>query len=98
MNAAADSPTALAGIRVLDLAHDRAGSYCTKLLAGFGAEVVKVEPVDGDPWRKQGPFFADAAGRPKSVEPTTVHSEEQLDEALEETFPSSDPVAVKITR
>ena len=38
------------------------------------------------------------AGRPKSAEPTTVHSEEQLDEALEETFPSSDPVAVKITR
>ena len=27
-----------------------------------------------------------------------LHSEEQLDEALDETFPSSDPVAVKITR
>jgi len=37
------------------------------------------------------------AGPPKSAESTNVHSEEQLDEALEETFPSSDPLAVKIT-
>ena len=36
--------------------------------------------------------------RPKSAESADVHVEEQLDEALEETFPSSDPVAVKVTR
>jgi hypothetical protein len=33
------------------------------------------------------------AGSPKSAESADVHVEEQLDEALEETFPSSDPVA-----
>lgn len=38
------------------------------------------------------------AGSPKSAESADVHVEEQLDEALEETFSSSDPVAVKVTR
>ena len=32
------------------------------------------------------------AGSPKSAESADVHVEEQLDEALEETFPSSDPL------
>ena len=38
-------------------------------------------------------------GLPDKVESAAdAHSQEQLDEALEETFPSSDPIAVKITR
>ena len=49
--------TPLKGIRVLDLSQLIAGPYCTKLLAGVGAEVVKVElPGSGDISRCLGPF------------------------------------------
>jgi CoA:oxalate CoA-transferase len=51
---------ALSDIKVLDLTHYVGGPYCTKLLADFGAEVVKVEkPGCGDGARKWGPFLHD---------------------------------------
>ena len=44
-------------LRVIELADSVAGAYCGKLLAGFGAAVVKVErPERGDPLRAHGPF------------------------------------------
>lgn len=49
----------LDGVLVLDLT-DEAGAYCTKLLALLGAEVVKVEPPQGDPTRSLGPFLDDS--------------------------------------
>src|SRR5579864_2517613 len=42
---------ALAGLRVLDLSQGQAGGVATMILADFGAEVLKVEPPGGDPFR-----------------------------------------------
>jgi crotonobetainyl-CoA:carnitine CoA-transferase CaiB-like acyl-CoA transferase len=52
-------PGALAGLKVVDLTQMLAGPYCTMLLADQGAEVLKVEPIDGDPTRAFGPFRGD---------------------------------------
>ena len=43
---------ALAGLRVVEIAGEIAGPYCTKLLADLSAEVTKIEPPSGDPMRE----------------------------------------------
>ena len=51
---------ALSDVKVLDLTHHISGPYCTKLLADYGADVIKVEkPGTGDPARRMGPFLGD---------------------------------------
>ena len=52
-------PETLAGLRVVELTGGRAVSYCTKLLAGLGADVIKVESPAGDICRSEGPFRGD---------------------------------------
>ncbi|OBB65928.1 CaiB/BaiF CoA-transferase family protein [Mycobacterium sp. 852014-50255_SCH5639931] len=52
--------SALTGFRVVELAGSVAGEYCGKLLADFGAEILKVEaPESGSPTRAMAPIVAD---------------------------------------
>jgi crotonobetainyl-CoA:carnitine CoA-transferase CaiB-like acyl-CoA transferase len=65
----------LAGIRVLEVGHMLAGPYCGLLLADLGAEVVKIEPPEGDIARRVSPhhigphnaYFASLNRSKKSV-------------------------------
>ncbi len=56
----------LSGVRVLELADERA-EYCGKLLAGLGADVIKIEPPGGSPTRRIGPFVDDIPDPEKSL-------------------------------
>jgi crotonobetainyl-CoA:carnitine CoA-transferase CaiB-like acyl-CoA transferase len=47
---------ALRDLRIIDLTQMLAGPYGTMMLADHGAEVIKVEPLDGDMTRRGGPF------------------------------------------
>jgi CoA:oxalate CoA-transferase len=58
---------ALEGLKVIELGNYISAPYCTKLLAGLGAEVIKIEkPGTGDESRSHGPFPNDIPDYEKS--------------------------------
>ena len=59
-------PGMLAGLRVIEIADERA-EYTGLLLAGLGAEVVKIEPPEGNATRRIGPFLDDKPGIDRSL-------------------------------
>ena len=58
MNADEPGGGALAGLKVIDLSRVLGGPYCTQILGDHGADVIKVEPPQGDETRGWGPPFA----------------------------------------
>src|SRR5260370_10312493 len=58
--ASAHGPDALAGLKVIDPTRSLGGPYCTMVLSDHGAEVIKLEPPQGDETREWGPPFDDA--------------------------------------
>ena len=56
------TPGALAGIRVIDLSRILGGPFCGQILGDHGADVLKIEPPQGDDTRHWGPPFADIDG------------------------------------
>ncbi|MCY3734228.1 MAG: CoA transferase [Chloroflexi bacterium] len=61
-----DQSEMLSPYRVLDLTNER-GHFAGKLLADLGADVIKVEPPEGDPSRERGPFVDDVPGPDRSL-------------------------------
>lgn len=56
----------LSGIRVLELA-DENGEYCGRVLAGLGADVIKLEPPGGERTRAYGPFYSEVPDPNRSL-------------------------------
>ena len=59
--------SALEGVRVLDLGQGIAAPFAARLLADFGAEVVKVEPPGGEPGRRLHPLLDEADEAERSL-------------------------------
>lgn len=91
------APTPLHGIRVIELAHWMAGPAAGGVLADWGAEIIKIEPVGGDPMRKlfgslgvnpdapNGAFLAANRGkRSIEIEVKTGAGREVLDQLLQQ--------------
>ncbi len=60
-------PSALDDIKVLDLSRGIAGPLCARLLGDFGADVIKVEPREGECGRRMPPFFGTEPDPEKSL-------------------------------
>lgn len=60
------SNSALAGLKVLELGRGVPAAYTARLMADFGADVIKVEPRTGDVTRRWGPFPGDGPDPEKS--------------------------------
>ena len=57
------TPSVLAGLNVVDLSRVLGGPFATQILGDFGAEVIKIEPPQGDETREWGPPFRDDDGK-----------------------------------
>lgn len=100
------SPGPLTGLRVLELGDEKV-EYCGLVLAGLGAEVIKIEPPDGSPSRRIGPFTGE--GKQHSIHFWTYNRAKQsiisdlegdrgIDGSLGELLSSSDVLLESVPR
>ena len=73
MTAQQPAPTVLPGVRVVELASGVAVAYCAQLLGQLGAEVIRVEPPEGDAVRLAGPFPEGAEGDAPDLDAGGLH-------------------------
>lgn len=99
-------PGPLKGLRVIELA-DRTGQWCGKLMADFGADVVKVEPPGGVAERRVGPFYQDIEDVDRSLyfwhyntskRSVTLDLEQEAGRELFRQLASSADVVLETTR
>ncbi|MCA9821563.1 MAG: CoA transferase, partial [Dehalococcoidia bacterium] len=76
---------------------DELGSYCGKLLADLGADVVKVEPPGGGLQRRNPPFFHDHEGIDTSLD-FWFHNTSKRSIVLDLDDPKDREIAAKLAR
>jgi crotonobetainyl-CoA:carnitine CoA-transferase CaiB-like acyl-CoA transferase len=54
MQGSGQMPQVLSGLRVLEIGHYVAAPFATRILGDLGADIIKIEPLDGDPARQWG--------------------------------------------
>jgi crotonobetainyl-CoA:carnitine CoA-transferase CaiB-like acyl-CoA transferase len=82
----------LSRFRVLQTESGVALDYCGKLFADFGADVVKLEPPEGDPLRRFPPVLADGESRVFAWLNTNKRSVTETQQAWEALLPGADLV------
>ena len=72
-------PGACAGLRVLDFSQGLAGPLATMVLADFGADVIRVEPVGDDPgWSEPVYLLLQRGKRSIELDPSTEEGRAEL--------------------
>src|ERR1700730_489125 len=66
MSTPAKNPRGLGAIRIVECGQGVSAAFGAKMLADLGAEVIKVEPPEGDLTRRRGPFPHDEPDPEKS--------------------------------
>lgn len=83
---------ALEGVRILDCSQIIAGPLASQLLSEMGADVVKVEPLEGEPWRLQAEFM------PRESRPFINQNRGKRGIALDLKRPEADPIRTALVR
>ncbi len=83
---------ALEGVRILDCTQVIAGPLAAALLSEMGAEVVKVEPLEGEPWRLQAELI------PKESRNFLIQNRGKLGITVDFKRPEAAPIREKLVR
>ena len=86
---------ALEGVRVVEFT-DELGSYCGRLLADLGADVIKVEPPGGGLQRNSGPYRVGFEGQPNASLAFWAHNTSKKSVVLDLSSPGDRATARKL--